>query len=141
MNCSKRIPTFIASKFSVLRFKDVGYEMVYADIIVKKCLPILFYGSDCCTLNTSFINSVSRAWNMAFIWLYNLRKYDSTRLLLLSCNSMSMQYLLDSHIQTFYRQISWSDNKILHNLWLLACKNIYNMHLKYDLQINDTARN
>ena len=47
----------------------MGCEMVFADIFVKKCLPILFYGLDCCTLKTSSINSVSQTWNMAFKWV------------------------------------------------------------------------
>ena len=74
---NKRIDTFIASVCTVLQFKIISYEIVFAEIIIQKCLPILFYGLDCCALNT--LNFVSRVWNMAFKWLYNLRKYDSTR--------------------------------------------------------------
>ena len=77
---------------------------------------------------------------MAFKWLYNLRKYDSTRLLLFSCNTISMHYLLDSCVMTFYRQISCSNNKLLPNLWLLSRKNMYNILLKYDLHVNATVR-
>ena len=140
MNCNERIHKFIASVCSVLQFKVKGYEIVFADIIVKKCLPILLYSLNCCMLNTSSINSVSQAWNMAFKCLYNLHKYNSTRLSLFSRNTMSMQHLLNSRIMTFYRQISCSGNKLLHNLRLLSHKNIYNMHLTYDLHVNATAR-
>ena len=52
-----------------------------------------------------------------------------------------MQYLLDSRVMTFYRQSSCSENKLLHNLYLLlSCKNTYNMRPKYDLHVNATAR-
>ena len=46
-------------------------------------------------LDSVSLNSVNRAWHMAFKWLFNLRKYDCTSLLFLSSNTMSLSYLLN----------------------------------------------
>ena len=92
---------------------------MFADILVKKCFSILFYGMDCCILNGVVLRSLSQAWNMSFKWLFNLRKYDSTRLLFLSCNTMSMKYLLDGKIMKFYRLLGGTNVSLINNLMLL----------------------
>jgi hypothetical protein len=116
---AERIQKFIASVSLVLRMKTVGFEYMFVDILVKKCLPILFYGLDCCTLNNTVMKSVCRAWNMSFKWLFNMRKYDSTRLLFLSCNTMSMKFLIDVKIMQFYRLLTMSDNVLITKLLTL----------------------
>ena len=73
----------------------MGYEDVFATILIKKCLPILNYGLDCIVLNSYSFNVVSKSWNNACLWLFNYRKYDSTRWLFNDHNTMSMRYLLD----------------------------------------------
>ena len=77
-DCSEGIQKFIATVSSVLCLKLPGFEYMFTNILVKKCLPILFYGMDCCILNSVMLRSLSQAWNMPFKWLFNHRKCDST---------------------------------------------------------------
>jgi hypothetical protein len=44
----------------VLRHKVAGYEDVFSEILVKKCLPVLEYGLDCVHLDTSSFNAVNK---------------------------------------------------------------------------------
>ena len=132
VDCKPRIQKFISSVCSVLHHKVKGYESIFVDILIKKCLPVLTYGLECCMLDSVFLNSVNRAWNMAFKWLFNLRKYDSTRLLFLSCNTMSLSYLLNFRYLSFFLALHSYDNKLVHNL-LISCvfndkivKNLFN---------------
>ena len=132
VDCKPRILKFISSVCSVLHHKVKGFESIFADILIKKCLPVLTYGLECCMLDSVSLNSVNRAWNMAFKWLFNLRKYDSTRLLFLSCNTMSLSYLLNFRSLSFFLALHCYDNKLVHNL-LISCvfndkivKNLFN---------------
>ena len=50
VDCSERIQKFFATVSSVLGSKLPGFKFIFADILVKKCLPIFFYGMDCCIL-------------------------------------------------------------------------------------------
>ena len=68
-------------------------ELVFASILITKCLPILSYGLDCLMLNSKNVNAVSKAWNTAFRWLFGLRKFDSTRLIFMRFNTMPLKYL------------------------------------------------
>ena len=133
IDCSERVQKFIASVSSVLRLKTSGIEHMFVDLLIKKCLPILFYGLDCCTLSRTSLNSVSKAWNMSFKWLFNMRKYDSTRLLFLSNNTMSMKFLLDMKIMQFYRLLSNSKNTLIVNIMLVNYAKIYDMFNMYGL--------
>ena len=70
---------------------------------------------------------------MAFKWLFNLRKFDSTRLLFFSCDTMSLSYLLNYHSLPFFLALRY-DNKLVHNL-LTSCvfndkivKNLFNAY-------------
>ena len=87
-------------------------------------------------LDSVSLNSVNRAWNMAFKWLFNLRKYDSTRLLFLSCNTMSLSYLLNFRSLSFFIALRFFDNKFVHNL-LISCvfndKIVKNLFYEYCL--------
>ena len=83
-------------------------------------------------LDSVSLNSVNRAWNMAFKWLFNLRKYDSIRLLFISCNTMSLSYLSNFRSLSFFLALRCYDNKLVHNL-LISCvfndkivKNLFN---------------
>ncbi len=98
IDCKPRIQQFVSSIYSVLRYRVSGVENVFAEILIKKCLPIIFYGLECYMLDSQSVKSVSQAWNMSFRWLYNHRKYDSTRLLFMSCKTMSLSFLLDKKI-------------------------------------------
>jgi hypothetical protein len=95
VNCKKRIQKFLASISSILRCKLSGYENVFAEILIKKCLPILFYGLDCVSIDSNSVKLVTQAWNCAFRWLYGVGKYTSTRHLFEQHHTMSMKYLLD----------------------------------------------
>ena len=72
---------------------------------MKKCLLILNYALECIYLNSASFNTVRKSWHMAFRWLFNRAKYESTRLLFLSCNTMSKRFLLDTNVMSFVRNI------------------------------------
>jgi hypothetical protein len=137
MNCKPRVQKFISSVCSVLRNKVIGYETVFVDILIKKCLPVLFYGMECTFLDKQSVKSLSQAWNLSFRWLFNYRKYDSTRLLFLSYNTMSMKYLLDQRMLYFYLSIRNSNNILLHNMLLCMYgeHEFLTLHKNYDLLI------
>ena len=116
VDCRKRIQKFLAAVSLVLQNKVHGYELVFASILITKCLPILSYGLDCLMLNSKNVNAVSKAWNTAFRWLFGLRKLDSTRLIFMRCNTMSLKYLLDCSLMCFYNNISNCANSLVHSL-------------------------
>ena len=43
-------------------------------------MPILFYELDSLTVSNNIMLSITKAWNMAFHWIFDLQKFDSTRL-------------------------------------------------------------
>ena len=55
-----RIRKFMASVSSVLHFESVRYEIVYAEILIRKCLPVLMYGLDAVSLDSNFIKLVTQ---------------------------------------------------------------------------------
>jgi hypothetical protein len=140
VDCSERIHKFIASVCSVLRFKVKGLENVFANILVQKCLPVLFYGLDCIMLNSVELKSVCQAWNMAFKWLFNMKKYDSTRLLFLSNNTMSMKFLIDLRALMFYMSLNKSSNALLVKLLSITVRKRFNVYSKYGLSMFADAR-
>ena len=74
------------------------------------------YGLDCLMLNSKNVNAVSKAWNTAFRWLFGLRKFDSTRLIFIRCNTMPLKYLLECSLTCFYNNISNCANSLVHCL-------------------------
>jgi hypothetical protein len=74
VDCSSRRRKLLGSVCSVLRHKCIGYEDVFAKILVSKCLPILNYGMDCICLDSKSTNVIAKSWNNAFRWLFNLKK-------------------------------------------------------------------
>ena len=56
----------MSSVCNVLRYKVTGYEDVFLEILIRKCLPELDYRLDCVFSDTSFFNVTSKAWNTAF---------------------------------------------------------------------------
>ena len=69
------------------------------------------------SINSKILQAVSKAWNMAFRWIYGLRKFDSTRLLLKSCKTMSAKYLLHRNLLLFFHNVSISRLPLLKCLW------------------------
>ena len=69
----------MASVSSVLHFKSVGYENAFAEILIRKCLPVLMFGLDTVSLDSNSIKLVTQVWNCAFRWLYGVGKFTSTR--------------------------------------------------------------
>ena len=65
--CKNRIRKFMASVSSVLHFKSVGYENVFAEIVLRKCLPLLMYGLDAVSLDSNSFKLVTQVWNCAFM--------------------------------------------------------------------------
>jgi hypothetical protein len=118
VNCRKRIQKFMGSVSSVLQCKCYGYEDVFAEILIKKCLPILMYGLDCVTLDSNSVKIVTQAWNCAFRWLYGVGKYTSTRHLFEQHNTMSMKFLLDCSLMSFFACVSKCYNCLLQKLIL-----------------------
>ena len=69
------------------------------------------------------LQAVTKCWNMAFRWIFGLCKYDSTRLLLKSCNTMSAKFLLHRCWFLFCNSVSLSQVPVVHNLWCW-CKSL-----------------
>jgi hypothetical protein len=140
---SQRCRKFMGSVCGVLRHKFAGYEDVFAEILIKKCLPVLNYGLDCVHLDLNSFNVISKCWNTAFRWLYNLGKFESTRLLFLKHNTMSMRYLLDLKLLCFIRNMLDSPNGLLRQLCRFAlCDNTLSMVFrKYKLTIYNCTTN
>ena len=103
---------------SVLKDKLFGFERVYVHVLLPKCLPILFYSLDSMVINSSIVQAVTKAWNMAFRWIFGLRKFDSTRLLLHSYGTMSAKFLLYKRLLLFYNSNYSSNLCNLYNLWV-----------------------
>ena len=73
-----RCRKFLAAVCDVLRSRVAGYEDIFTNILVKKCLPILDYGLDCVVLDSYFLNVISKSWITAFRWLFNYCRFEST---------------------------------------------------------------
>ena len=58
---SLRCGRFLASVSGILQYKVMGYEDVFATILIKMCLPILNYGLDCIVLDLYSFNVVSKS--------------------------------------------------------------------------------
>ena len=127
----------LSSVCGVLRHKVDGYEYVFSNILIKKCLPILNYALECIYLDTASFNTVSKSWNMAFRWLFNRQKYESTRLLFLSCNTMSTRFLLDRIVMCFVRNMLESPHMLLRNLsqYAMFTKDLKTIFSRYHLNV------
>ena len=106
---------FYAAISSVLKDKLFSFQRVYVHVLLSKCLPILFYGLNSMVINSSIVQAVTKAWKMAFKWIFGLRKFDSTRLLLQSCGTMSAKFLLHKRLLLFCNSIYLSNLCNLHN--------------------------
>ena len=101
VDITKRLNKFYAVISSVLKDKLFGFERVYVHVLLSKSLPILFCDLGSMVINSSIVQAVTKAWNMAFRWIFGLRKYDSTRSLLQSCGTMSAKFLLHKRLLLF----------------------------------------
>jgi hypothetical protein len=143
VDVTNRLNKFYAAVCNVLKDKLLGFEDVYVRLLLTKCMPILFYGLDSLCINSKTVQALSKSWNMAFRWIFGMRKFDSTRLVLLSCNTMSVKYLIHKNWLLFYHIVSQSVSPVLHNLWVWysvsdACKKLLS---SYDLYSIDNRRN
>ena len=114
---SSRVRKFQSAVCAVLRHKLTGHELVYVEIILKKCMPILFYGLGAFDINSYTRNTLSQVWNMAFRFVFGLNKHDSTRHALQCCNTMSIKFLFDERLLVFFHNLSQCESDLLHNLW------------------------
>ena len=132
-----RTRKFQCAVCSLLRQKVTGFEFVYVELIIKKCMPILFYGLGAHDLNSCKVASMTCVWNMAFRFIFGLAKYDSTRQVLQACKTMSLKCLLEEQMLLFCDSPRHSDNILLYNIWnwIYRCPNSkYNSLLcKYKL--------
>ncbi len=133
VNCKKPVQKFMSSISSVLQCKCLGYEYVFAEILIKKCLPILMYGLDFMLLDAISYKIVTQAWNCAFRWLYGVGKYTSTRHIFEQHHTMSMKFLLDSSLMSFYARILGTDNCLLHKLILHNFKDVRYVFTRYNI--------
>ena len=69
------------------------------------------------TVSTNVMLSIAKAWNMVFLWIFGLRKFYSTRLLLKNCKTMSTKFLLLRNIVMFYNNFNNCNVPLVHNLW------------------------
>ena len=83
---------------SVLHFKSVGCENVFAEILIRKFLQVLMYGLAAVSLDSNSIKLVTQVWNCTFRWLYGVGKFTSTRHLFDSHGTMSMRFLLHCNV-------------------------------------------
>jgi hypothetical protein len=93
------------------------FERINVHLTLTKYLPISFYSLDSLPINCYVLQYFIKFWNMAFKWIYGLRKYDSTRLMFQSCNTMSAKFLLHWCLLLFYNSISVSSCLVVHSLW------------------------
>jgi hypothetical protein len=114
---SNRARKFQCAVCSVLRNKLPGHELVYTELVIKKCMPILCYGLGVFNLNSSTLTNMSQVWNMAFRFVYGLRKHDSTRNVFLMCNTMSLKYLFEERVLLFLDSLKQCNNVLMRNLW------------------------
>ena len=133
--CKNRIKKFMASVSSVLHFKSVRYENVFAKILIRKCLPVLIYGLDAVFLDSNSIKLVTQVWKCAFRWLYGVGKFTSTRHLFDSHDTMSMRFLLNCNALSLYACMQSTNNALLTKLFLYRYydKKIQVLYASYDL--------
>jgi hypothetical protein len=134
-NISARVNKFTCAVCAVLRQKLHGYEKVYVELIIKKCMPILFYGLGAFALTSEMLNAISQVWNMAFRFVFGLRKHDSTRHVFLNCNTMSLKFLFEERVLIFLESLICCENVLLHNLWCWLHSSIWciNLFTQYGL--------
>ena len=82
----------MASVSSVLHFISVGYENVYAEILIEKYLLVLMYVLYV-VLDSNSMKLVTRVWNCAVRWLYGVGKFTSTRHLFYCHGTVSLGML------------------------------------------------
>ena len=68
-------------------------------------LLFLSYGLDSLVLDSRCSAVVTKAWNTAFRWLFNLRKFDSTRLVFQLFNTMSLKFMMDMRLMCMYNKL------------------------------------
>lgn len=116
VDISARVRKFISSVSSVLRGRVSGFEDVYLNVILTKCMPILFYGIDCLCVDSRSMNSLSVIWNTAFRWILGITRYEHMRKHLQKCNTMSFRYLINQRLLVFVSSLSLSSNYLLSKL-------------------------
>ena len=110
---------FMASVSSVLHFKSVGYESVFADILIGKCLTVLMYDLDAVSLESNSIKLVTQVWNCGFRWLYGVGEFTSTTNLFDSHGPMYVIFLLQSNILALYACMQSTENDLLMKLFCI----------------------
>ena len=133
--CKNRSKNFMASVSSELHFKLVGYENVFAEILIRKCLPVLMYGLDAVSLDSNSIKLVTQVWNCTFRWFYGVGKFTSPRHLFDSHGMMSMRFLLHCNVLSLYACTQSIDNDLLTKLFLYRYhdKKILDLYVSNDL--------
>ena len=95
------------------------------------------YGLDCLLLDCESVKIVTQAWNCAFRWLYGVGKFTSTRGYFQSHGTMSMKFLLDSSLMSFYAGLLSSNNVLLKKLIMYSfsdkkIRSVFNSYDVYD---------
>ena len=119
IDINPRINKFYADVCAVLKERVLGFENVYVCLLIlNKYLLILFYGLVSQFVSSKVLQALTKSWNTAFKWMFKLRKFGSTRLLLKSYNTKSAKFLLHRNLLLFPNNVSLSALPVLHNLWL-----------------------
>ena len=126
-----RCRKFLVAVCGVLRSKVAGYEDIFANILVKKCLPILDYSLD-----------LSKSWNTDFRWLFSYCRFESTRLLFHTNRIVSMRYLIDTTIMCFVIGCMSSDRMLLRGLakYVMFNGKINNGFCKHNVTVYHNAQ-
>jgi hypothetical protein len=101
IDTTSRPHKFHAAVCAVLKDRLPNFEHIYVRLLLSTCLPILYYGLNSLSNDCKVLQAVTKCWNMAFRWIFGLRKYDSTGLLLKSCNTMSAKFFLHRFVIVF----------------------------------------
>ena len=138
IDITSRLHKFHAAVCAVLKDRLPNFEHIYVRLLLSKCLPILYYGLDSLSIDCKVLQAVTKCWNMAFRWIFGLRKYDSTRLLLKSCNIMSAKFLLHRCWFLFFNSVSLSQVPVVHKLWcwcrsLISYNTLLSLYILFDV--------
>ena len=119
---SSRVCKFKSAVCAVQRHKLAGHELVYKEIILKKYMPILFYGLGTFDINSYTLNTLSQVRNMVFRFVFDLNKHDSTWHAFQCCNTITIKFLFDEKLLVFFVNFPYCEKNLLHNLWCYIFK-------------------
>ena len=113
---SLRIQKFTAAVCTFLRKRIIGFENVYINVMVTKCMPILFYEIDCLHLDCYALKRLSVVWNVAYRWIYCIPRHEHMRTYVRNCNTMSFKFLINQKLVCFVCNLNAGKSCLLSKL-------------------------